>query len=85
MTIDEINEYADSIEEEIIIFSNPSYDNAILGISTDNRVIYDYELMIKDLMEKDKISYEDAKDFIQYNTLNSSFIKDRDPIILFFK
>lgn len=85
MTIEEVNEYADSIDEEIVVFSHPSYNNSILGISTDNRVIYDYDLMIKDLMEQDNISVEEAEDFIQYNTIGASYSKSKDPIILFQK
>ena len=41
--------------------------------------------MIKDLMEQDNISAEEAEDFIQYNTIGASYSKSKDPIILFQK
>ena len=29
--------------EDVIIFDNPSYDDALVGITNDNRAVYDYE------------------------------------------
>ena len=55
--------------EESIVFENPSYDKAIIGYDdTESRVIYDYELMAECLMEQDGMSYEEAVEFIDYNT-----------------
>lgn len=85
MTIQEVNDYADMIDEEIIVFSSPSFENAIIGISNDNRVIYDYDLMIEDLLKDEDMTYENAVEFLDYNTLCAHYIKDRDPIILMHK
>ena len=85
MTREEVNQYADSIDEQIIVFDNPNFDNSIIGISYDNRVIYDYQLMIQDLIKQDDINEEDAVDFIDYNTLRSLNYMDNGPIILFVK
>ena len=83
MTREEVNQYADSIDEQIIVFDNPNFDNSIIGISYDNRVIYDYQLMVHDLMQQDNISEEDAVDFIHYNTLRSLNYVKNSPIILY--
>ena len=32
--------------EDVIVFDNPSYDNALIGVSEDNRAIYDYDKMV---------------------------------------
>lgn len=85
MTRNEVNEYADTLDEQIIVFDNPNFDNSIIGISYDNRVIYDYQLMVQDLMQQDNIEEEDAIDFIDYNTLRSLDYIDNGPIILFIK
>ena len=70
-------------EIEIKVFSCPSYKNSIIGISYDNRVIYDYDLMIEDLMKEEDLSYEDALDFLEYNTLRSlPYMGNDAPIIL---
>lgn len=33
--------------EEVIIFDNPSYDDAFIGVTNDNRAVYDYDKMIE--------------------------------------
>ena len=85
MTIKEVENYAKDREIDIVLFSNPSYKNSIIGISKDNRVIYDYELMIQDLIEEDGISYTDAVDFIEYNTIRALSYYENAPIILYTK
>ena len=57
--------------EDVIVFENPDYDSAIIGISDDNRVIYDYEKMVEHLMEVDGMEMLDAMEFIDYNTLRA--------------
>lgn len=34
---------ADLDYEELVVFENPDYDEAIIGVSHDDRVIYDYD------------------------------------------
>ena len=39
--------------EDSIVFENPDYESAMVGYDVNSgRIIYDYELMIKHLMEK---------------------------------
>ena len=33
--------------EDTIIFTNPDYDAAIFGVSSDGRVVYDYDEMVQ--------------------------------------
>ena len=83
MTYEEVCKYAEDQEIEVKIFENTSYKTAIIGISYDNRVIYDYDLMIEDLMKEENLSYEDALDFLEYNTLRAlSYMGSDAPIIL---
>ena len=53
--------------EDVIIFDNPSYDDALIGITTNNRAVYDYYKMIEWLVAKENMDYEEAADFIQWN------------------
>ena len=86
MTYDEIYAYADENNIPIKLFDNPSYPNSIIGISYDNRVIYDYDLMIEELMEEEDLSFEDALEFLEYNTLRALLYMGNDaPIILYTK
>lgn len=86
MTYEEVCEYAESQELQLKVFSSPSYNNSIVGISYDNRVIYDMDLMIEDLMKEENLSFEDALEFIEYNTLRAlSYMGEDAPIILYTK
>lgn len=49
------------------LFNNPNYDYAIMGITKDNRAVYDYENMVEIALisaEKHGISDSHAKDII---------------------
>ncbi len=57
--------------ENALHFNNPSFDNSIIAVDYYGRLIYDYDLMVEELMKNDNISGEEAIDFISYNTLRS--------------
>ena len=65
------------------LFENPSYDDAFIGVSEDNRAVYDYDKMVLYLMDKDKMTAEDAVDFISYNTIRSLPYYEGSPIIVY--
>ena len=70
--------------ENFIIFENPDYDSAIIGITENNQVVYDYEKMIEHLMQEDDMDYEEAVDFISYNTIRSlPYAREGAPIIMY--
>ena len=67
-----------------IIFENPDYDEAIVGVDTDGRVVYDFDLMVEFLMREDKISREDAMEFVEYNTIRSlGYVGEGAPIVMY--
>lgn len=66
----------------IVILKNPDYEDAIVGISQDHRLIYDYNLMVKSLMKEDNMTEEDAIDFIEYNTIRALPYMGIPPIIM---
>lgn len=65
-----------------VIFENPDYDSAIIGVSLDGRVMYDFDLMVKHLVEKDGMTEDDAVDFIEYNTIRALPYFPHHPIIV---
>ena len=70
--------------ENLIVFDNPDYDVAIIGVSNDDRVIYDYDKMIGCLMDEDDMSAIEAADFISYNTIRAlPYAGQNAPIIMF--
>ena len=69
--------------ENVKYLTNYSYDDALIGISEDNRAIYDYELMIEWLMTEEDFTYEDAIEWIDFNTIRAlSYIGEDAPIIM---
>lgn len=55
--------------EDVVVFDNPGFDNALIGVTDDNRAVYDYDKMVVWLAITWNVSSEDARDFIDYNTL----------------
>ena len=69
--------------DESVIFVDPEYDDAIVGVTDEGRVIYDYDAMVKCLMEQDEISMEEAIEFIEYNTIRAlPYAGENAPIIM---
>jgi hydroxymethylpyrimidine pyrophosphatase-like HAD family hydrolase len=68
--------------ENVVIFENPDYSSAFVGVTTDGIAVYDYELMIQHLIEKEQMNEEDASDFIGYNTVRSLPYTENSPIII---
>ena len=72
------------LPEDAIVFDNMSYDGSIVGVTTDGRVVYDYDMMVEELMEGEKCSYEEAADWIDYNTIRMlPYTGENGPIIMF--
>jgi hypothetical protein len=70
--------------EHSIVFENPDYDDAIIGVSHDDRVIYDYDKMLEHLMAHEDMTDEEAADFISYNTIRSiPYAGENAPIVMY--
>jgi hypothetical protein len=70
--------------EDVVIFENYSYDDALIGVSHDDRAVYDYDKMVKWLMDKEGFSEEEAIEWIDYNTIRAlPYFGDQAPIILY--
>ena len=68
--------------EEIVLFENYDYVTAFIGISNDNKAIYDYDLMIEYLMKKEEFDDEiNAIEWIDYNTIRALPYMENAPII----
>ena len=70
--------------DDSILLENPDYDSAIIGYDENSgRVIYDHEKMVKYLMNNEDMSYDEAIDFIGYNTIRATpYMGENAPIIL---
>lgn len=82
MVIKEVREVLDYLCENSLVYDNPSFDCSIIGISTDGRVVYSLSKMIEEFSKENNISYEEAVEFIDYNTLNAYFSGGQMPIVV---
>ena len=72
------------LDEDAIVFDNPSFDNSIIGFTTDGQAVYDYEKMVEELMKDDGISEQEAVDWIEYNTIRAiPYAGDMRPVVMF--
>lgn len=80
-----INEYVRSeLDEDTIVFDNPSFDNSIIGITTDGQAVYDYEKMVDELINDENISEQEAIDWIEYNTIRTiPYAGEMRPVVMF--
>ena len=46
--------------EDVVILENYSYDDALIGVTDDNRAVYDFNKMVAWLMDKEEFSYDEA-------------------------
>lgn len=82
MTREEIEEFIEELGyEDVLVFDNPSYTDAFVGVSDDGRAVYDYDKMIDWLITTDGMTADEATDFINYNS--SFYSGGRYPIILY--
>lgn len=70
--------------EGIKFLTDYSYDTALIGVSDDNRAIYDYDKMVEWLMDTEGWDEMDAREWIDYNTLRAvPYFGSDAPIIMY--
>ena len=57
--------------ESIKFLTDYSYDDALIGVTEDGRAVYDYDKMVEWLVENEDFSYDEAVDWVCYNTLRA--------------
>ena len=83
MINEEIREIIEFENGEAILFDNPSFDNSIIGISSDGRVVYDYMKMVTEFANENNVSLDEAEEFIDYNTIRAlPYTGSYGPIIM---
>lgn len=66
--------------EESIVWDG--MDDAIIGISDGMRVVYDIHKMQDILMERDKMTHDEAMEYIEYN-ITSAHVGEFTPIHIY--
>ena len=60
------------------------YDEAFIGVSHEGRAVYDAELMVQVLMDRDGMTREEAVEWIDYNDVRAlPYAGENSPVIVF--
>ena len=69
--------------DEAVVFDGPDFDEAIRGVTDEGQVVYDYNAMVRCMMQHDGITEEEAIEFIEYNTIRAlPYFGPNAPIIM---
>lgn len=69
----------------LIMLKMDGFDEAFIGYATrmsGDIAVYDYEKMVKVLISRDKMTVEEAMEFVDYNC-QGSWVGEQTPIILY--
>ena len=69
--------------ENVTVFENYDYADAFIGMSDDGRAVYSYDRMIEWLMLKENWTYEEAVEWIDYNTMRALPYYSDGPIVVY--
>jgi hypothetical protein len=76
-------EIREKLPDDALVFDNHAYDNSILGVSLDGRVIYSFERMVDELMSDEGWDELTAIEWIEYNTVRAlPYFGGKSPIIV---
>ena len=70
--------------EGIKYLTDFSYDDELIGVTHDNRAVYDYEKMVEWLVSTEGFTEEEAIEWIDYNMLRAiGYFGEDAPIIMY--
>ena len=70
--------------EGIKFLTDFSYDTALIGVTHDDRTVYDFDKMVDWLMTTQGYSQEEAIEWIEYNTIRAlPYMGPDSPVILY--
>jgi hypothetical protein len=74
------DDLADQFGDDLLFADN--FDDAIIGIASGHdagRVVYDYDKMIEVFVRDNGCTYEDALEYLEYNTLGA-YVGKQTPL-----
>ena len=80
----ELQEYLADRFGGFALFEPEYYDDGIVGVTDEGNVVYSYEKLAEALMEHDGMTYEEAVEWLDYNTVRSvPYMGEFKPIIIY--
>lgn len=70
--------------DDVLIFANFEYDDALIGVTMDNRAVYSFDKMIECIIKEEGLSDIEAIERIEYDIAESlADIGGKAPIIMY--
>lgn len=70
--------------ENVKYLTNFSYDTALIGVTEGGRAVYDFDKMVDWLVETEGFAYEEAIEWIEYNTIRAlPYFGEGAPIVMY--
>ncbi len=84
MTLEQLKQLITDLGyEDVRVFDDYDYADAFIGMSDDGRAVYSYDKMIEWLMYKENWTYEEAVEWIDYNTMRALPYYPDGPIVVY--
>jgi len=84
MTLQQLKQLITDLgDEDVRVFDDYDYADAFIGMSDDGRAVYSYDKMIEWLMYKENWTYEEAVEWIDYNTIRALPYYPDGPIVVY--
>ena len=77
----ELQELSDFWGQVLVVWKPDYLNEAIIGISSEQKIIYSYNTLLDLIMEHESIDEDEARDFIDVNLLGA-YIGENTPIIM---
>lgn len=75
--------YGEDISQSVSLFENPDFNDAIVGVDPEaKKVIYDYDKMVKCLMDEYGMTEDEAVEFLSINTIRTLPYIPNAPIVM---
>jgi hypothetical protein len=66
------------------ILTERYFDTAIVGITNEDRVVYDFDKLVEALVTNEHMKLHEAQEYIEYNVIRAlPYIKEQAPVILY--
>ena len=84
MTLEQLKQLITDLGyEDVRVFDDYDYADAFIGMSDTGRAVYSYDKMIEWLMLEENWTYEEAVEWIDYNTMRALPYYPDGPIVVY--
>ena len=84
MTLEQLKQLITDLGyEDVTVFEDYDYADAFIGMSDNGRAVYSYDKMVEWLMLKEDWSFEEAVEWIDYNTMRALPYYPDGPIVVY--